>query len=83
MTPEARQTLSFSVDVLSNVTEWSAPALEQTDRTIAEQRGLKLGQIAQPKRVALTGMTTSPPVYEVMEILGRDETLARLRQYQQ
>ena len=53
--------------------------LEQTDRTIAEQRGLKLGQVAQPKRVALTGMTTSPPVYEVMEILGREETLARLR----
>jgi glutamyl-tRNA synthetase len=83
LTPEARHTLSFSVDILTKVGEWSAPVLEQTDRTIAEQRGLKLGQIAQPKRVALTGMTTSPPVYEVMEILGREETLARLREHQQ
>jgi glutamyl-tRNA synthetase len=79
LTPEARSTLSYSVDILTKLTEWSAPALEQTDRTIAEQRGLKLGQVAQPKRAALTGSTTSPPIYEVMEVLGREETLARLR----
>ena len=79
LTPEARTTLSYSVDILTKLTEWSAPALEQTDRTIAEQRGLKLGQVAQPKRAALTGSTTSPPIYEVMEVLGREETLARLR----
>jgi glutamyl-tRNA synthetase len=79
LTAEARGTLSDSVDVLTRLTEWSAPVLEQADRTIAEQRGLKLGQVAQPKRAALTGSTTSPPIYEVMEILGREETLARLR----
>ena len=79
LTSEARGTLSYSVDVLTKLTEWSAPVLEQADRTIAEQRGLKLGQVAQPKRAALTGSTTSPPIYEVMEVLGREETLARLR----
>jgi glutamyl-tRNA synthetase len=79
LTPEARQTLSANVSVLQNVAEWRAPVLEQTDRTFAEQHGLKLGQLAQPKRAALTGSTTSPPIYEVMEVLGREETLARLR----
>jgi len=79
LTPEARSTLSSSVEVLAKLADWSAPALEQIDRTIAEQRGLKLGQLAQPKRAALTGSTTSPPIYEVMEVLGREETLARLR----
>src|SRR5215470_15476658 len=83
LTPEARHTLSVNVAALQSVGEWRAPVLEQADRTFAEQRGLKLGQIAQPKRVALTGMTTSPPIYEVMEILGREETLARLREHQQ
>jgi glutamyl-tRNA synthetase len=83
LTREARHTLSLSVDILAKVSEWTAPLLEQTDRTIAQQHGLKLGQVAQPKRVALTGMTTSPPVYEVMEILGREESLARLREHQQ
>jgi glutamyl-tRNA synthetase len=79
LTPEARTTLSSTVDILVKLADWSAPVLEQTDRTIAEQRGLKLGQVAQPKRAALTGSTTSPPIYEVMEVLGREETLARLR----
>ena len=79
LTPEARQTLSANLSVLQNVTVWRAPELEQADRTFAEQRGLKLGQVAQPKRAALTGSTTSPPIYEVMEVLGREESLARLR----
>jgi glutamyl-tRNA synthetase len=79
LTPEARRVLSANVAVLQNIADWRAAALEQADREFAEQRGLKLGQVAQPKRAALTGTTTSPPIYEVMEILGRDETLARLR----
>ena len=43
-----------------------------------EERGLKLGTIAQPVRVALTGGTVSPGIFEVMEILGKDEVLSRL-----
>jgi glutamyl-tRNA synthetase len=58
---------------------WSAAALEQLVRGFAEGRGLKLGALAQPLRAALTGSTLSPPIFEVMAALGRDETLARLR----
>ncbi len=47
-------------------------------RHYAEETGLKLGQIAQPLRAALTGKTTSPPLFDVMAVLGREETLARL-----
>jgi len=79
LTPEARRALAEHASALETVTEWRAPVLEQIDRTFAEQHGLKLGQVAQPKRAALTGSTTSPPIYEVMEVLGREETLARLR----
>jgi glutamyl-tRNA synthetase len=78
LTPEARCNLSANVAVLREVGDWRAGVLEQADRQFAERHGLKLGQVAQPKRAALTGSTTSPPIYEVMEILGRDETLARL-----
>ena len=48
-------------------------------RGFAEGAGLKLGEVAQPLRAALTGRTTSPPIFEVMAVLGRDESLARLR----
>lgn len=79
LTREARNTLAANAETLVGVTDWRAPVLEQADRTFAQQRALKLGQVAQPKRAALTGSTTSPPIYEVMEVLGREETLARLR----
>jgi glutamyl-tRNA synthetase len=59
--------------------DWSAAALEELVRSFAEGRGLKLGALAQPLRAALTGSTLSPPIFEVMGALGRDETLARLR----
>ncbi len=78
LTTEARRLLSANLAVLRDVGDWRATVLEQADRQFAETQGLKLGQVAQPKRAALTGSTTSPPIYEVMEILGRDETLARL-----
>lgn len=59
--------------------EWTASALEQWARDTAETRELKLGKVAQPIRAALSGSTVSPPIFEVMEILGRDESLARIR----
>lgn len=74
----AKATLAANVEAFRQAGEWRAPVLEQIDRQFAEQHGLKLGQLAQPKRAALTGSTTSPPVYEVMEILGREEALGRL-----
>jgi glutamyl-tRNA synthetase len=60
-------------------TEWQGPALEAALRGFVEQRGLKLGAVAQPLRAALVGSTVSPPIFEVMEVLGRDETLGRLK----
>jgi glutamyl-tRNA synthetase len=47
-------------------------------RTFAEQRGIKLGAVAQPMRGALTGRTTSPGIFEVLAVLGKAESLARL-----
>ncbi len=58
--------------------DWSAAALEAEVRAYSEETGTKLGKIAQPLRAALTGRAVSPPVFDVMAVLGRDETLARL-----
>ncbi|SOD94152.1 glutamate--tRNA ligase [Caenispirillum bisanense] len=59
--------------------DWTAAALEDHARRTAESQGLKLGKVAQPLRAALSGSTVSPPIFEVMEILGRDDSLARIR----
>ncbi len=53
---------------------------EESFKKFVEEEGIKMGQIAQPVRVALTGRTASPGLFEVMEVLGRDRTLLRLRQ---
>jgi glutamyl-tRNA synthetase len=58
--------------------EWTAQELETIVRDYAEAEGLKLGKVAQPLRAALTGRTTSPGVFDVLEVLGREESLARL-----
>ncbi|HEX4192193.1 MAG TPA: glutamate--tRNA ligase [Stellaceae bacterium] len=58
--------------------DWETAALEAAVRSFAETQGLKLGQVAQPLRAALTGSTASPPIFEVMAVLGRTESLARL-----
>ena len=57
---------------------WDASTLEAAVRDFAEAQGMKLGQAAQPLRAALTGSTASPPIFEVMAVLGRAESLARL-----
>ncbi|WP_333822546.1 glutamate--tRNA ligase [Pinisolibacter sp.] len=58
--------------------DWSAASTEAVVRAHAEEAGLKLGKAAQPLRAALTGRTTSPGIFDVLAVLGRDETLARL-----
>ncbi len=58
---------------------WTAIDLQAGVREFAAEEGLGLGKIAQPLRVALTGRTVSPSVFDMMEILGRDESLARIR----
>ncbi len=64
---------------LEQVDSWSAENAEAAVRAFAETEGAKLGQVAQPLRAALTGKMVSPPIFEVLAVLGREESLARLR----
>jgi glutamyl-tRNA synthetase len=63
---------------LAALAEWDTGSLEAAIREVAEGSGVKLGKVAQPLRAALTGRTTSPGIFEVLALLGRDESLARL-----
>jgi glutamyl-tRNA synthetase len=63
---------------LSALDEWTAAATEAAVRSVAEAAGAKLGQVAQPLRAALTGRATSPGIFDVLVLLGRDESLARI-----
>lgn len=63
---------------LSTENDWTSEALEATTKALAEEQGLGLGKLAQPMRAALTGTTTSPGIFDVLVLLGRDEALARL-----
>jgi len=62
----------------SELDNWEASALEEVVRGYAESKELGLGKIAQPLRAALTGSNISPGVFEIMEVLGREESLTRL-----
>jgi len=79
LTPEARALLAKTASALEAVDPWTASSAEQAVRAFAEQMGAKLGAVAQPLRAALTGRTTSPGIFNVLAVLGRDESLARLR----
>jgi len=74
----ARQLLSRLAARLEAFPDWSRDGLEAAAREFAEANQAKLGQIAQPLRAALTGRTVSPGVFEVMALLGRTESLARI-----
>jgi glutamyl-tRNA synthetase len=74
----ARTTLRGVLPGLKQIHEWSAATAEAAVRAHAEQAGLKLGKVAQPLRAALTGRSTSPGVFDVLAVLGRDESLARI-----
>jgi len=63
---------------LAALSDWTAEATEQAVREVAEASGVKLGQVAQPLRAALTGRATSPGIFDVLALLGRDESLARI-----
>jgi len=78
---EARLLIGGLLPQLEASPSWTASELEKAVRTHAETTGAKLGKVAQPLRAALTGRTVSPPVFDVMAVLGRDEALARLRDH--
>ncbi|MGU3576312.1 glutamate--tRNA ligase [Brucellaceae bacterium C25G] len=76
---EGRALLKSVLPALEATTEWTATALDSTARAFSEEKNLKLGKVAQPLRAALVGKSTSPGVFDVLEVLGRDEALARIR----
>jgi glutamyl-tRNA synthetase len=78
LTAEARTLLGEISDELKLVEPWTVEATERAIRAFAERKGIKLGGVAQPLRAALTGRTTSPPIFDVLAVLGKDETLGRL-----
>ncbi|MFV3128778.1 glutamate--tRNA ligase [Niveispirillum sp. KHB5.9] len=78
LTPDVRGQVAALAGLFAGAAEWNAATLEGIVRDFAETNGLKLGKVAQPLRAALTGTTVSPPIFEVAEILGRDESLSRL-----
>lgn len=78
LTGEARRIIARLIGALERVEPWTAAALEVSVRTFSESENIKLGSVAQPLRAALTGRTTSPGIFDVLAVLGKDESLARL-----
>ena len=78
VTPEARGLLGHLSRDFALLDPWDAPAAEAAVRAYAERAGVKLGAVAQPLRAALTGRTTSPGIFEVLAVLGKAESLARI-----
>jgi len=74
----ARALLTNVHDRLQGIGVWSSETVEAEIRAVAEDAGLGLGKVAQPLRAALTGKTTSPGIFDVILLLGKDETLGRL-----
>ena len=80
LTPNAKALLGKLAHALDAETaDWSEPRIEEAIRRFIESEGVKLGQVAQPLRVAMTGSTASPGIFEVLAILGPAETMTRLQ----
>ncbi len=75
---KGRQTLADLLPALTACTDWQVPALESVVRDFAERTDRKLGAVAQPLRAALTGRGTSPGIFDVLAVLGREESLGRI-----
>ena len=74
----ARDLIAAAALALAALSEWTPVAMEVATRTLAESRGVTAGKIFQPMRVALTGLGVSPGIFEVLELLGKERSLARL-----
>jgi glutamyl-tRNA synthetase len=79
LTPAGAERLGVLAERLAAVEPFTAPALEALYRGLAESMGLKLVDLAQLTRLAVTGRTASPPLFDVLALLGREEVLTRLR----
>jgi glutamyl-tRNA synthetase len=78
LTEESREHLALAHAALSAAAGWDHDTLDAAVRKVAEANELKLGKLAQPLRAALTGKTTSPGIFDVLVLLGKDESLARI-----
>ena len=78
LSDDARAHLAGLVPRLRQIPAWDEVQIEAAVRSFAAGEGLKLGAVAQPLRAALTGSHTSPGIFEVMTVLGQEESLARI-----
>jgi glutamyl-tRNA synthetase len=78
LTDDARALLGEVSEQLRPVEPWTAASTEEAVRAFADRRGIKLGGVAQPLRAVLTGRATSPPIFDVLAVLGKEESLARI-----
>ncbi|WP_339716425.1 hypothetical protein, partial [uncultured Sneathiella sp.] len=79
ITEEASAVLMRLADRLEALENWNAEDLEAAVRATAEAESLKLGKIAQPLRAVLTGTTVSPGIFDVLDVLGREQSIGRIR----
>lgn len=79
LTPEVRKRLAALAERFATLDNWTVTTIEAEAREFAQDLGIKLGDVAQPLRAALTGRTVSPGIFDVLFVLGRDESLGRMR----
>ncbi len=79
LTPEASDIIIKLIEKLAALEDFSEKSLEGAFVALMEETGLKLGKIAQPVRVALSGKTASPGIFEIIEIMGKDRVVSRLK----
>ncbi|MBV8548863.1 MAG: glutamate--tRNA ligase [Alphaproteobacteria bacterium] len=79
LTPEAKQVLTDLAVRLDTLDDFTTEAVEAACRGYAEEKGLKLGNVAQPLRAAISGSTVSPPIFGAVALIGKDEAQRRLR----
>lgn len=79
LSDEGKKILSSLLPLYEGLNDWSEAATQDMAKNFAEKQGIKLGAVAQPLRAALSGSNVSPPVFEVMVVLGREESLGRIK----
>jgi glutamyl-tRNA synthetase len=77
--PASLEPLRLLLDQLEALEEFKETDLENAFKAVMEKSGLKLGKIAQPVRLALTGKTASPGIFEIIEVIGKDKVLSRIK----
>ncbi|HLD95822.1 MAG TPA: glutamate--tRNA ligase, partial [Alphaproteobacteria bacterium] len=80
-TPQTKELIKEFITLFEKLEAFDHTALEKAVRDFCAEKTLKMGAVAQPLRVALTGATVSPSVFEIMEVLGKEGSLKRLRHY--